>query len=62
MKDYLEANPELDIANFLYTLQIGRESMDERLAILTSGLHDLSSKLSIFLRNGANGTEILRAA
>ncbi|BDG78975.1 hypothetical protein BSF_07040 [Bacillus subtilis] len=60
MKDYLEANPELDIANFLYTLQIGRESMDERLAILTSGLHDLSSKLSIFLRNGANGTEILR--
>ncbi|PGD97836.1 hypothetical protein COM48_07150 [Bacillus wiedmannii] len=36
----------LSLKNIAYTLQVGREAMDERLAIVASNIHDLIDKLS----------------
>lgn len=42
-----KARPPLDA--LAYTLQVGRDAMDQRLGILTASLHELAEKLSQFL-------------
>ncbi|HEX6431736.1 MAG TPA: SDR family NAD(P)-dependent oxidoreductase [Niastella sp.] len=44
------------LPDIAYTLQIGREAMDERLAIETSSVQDLQEKLKVFI-NGAQAGE-----
>lgn len=49
-EEYMNTVSVYDIA---YTLQVGRESMEERLAIVAIDVEDLISKLNIFI-NGSN--------
>ncbi|MWC28299.1 SDR family NAD(P)-dependent oxidoreductase [Paenibacillus sp. MMS18-CY102] len=44
-----------DLANMAYTLQIGREAMEERLGLVVSSAQELSSKLERFLNGGEIG-------
>ncbi|MBY9081324.1 SDR family NAD(P)-dependent oxidoreductase [Paenibacillus sp. HN-1] len=46
-----------DLADIAYTLQVGREAMEERLAMTAGSLKELTDKLKSFLdgRNDANG-------
>jgi polyketide synthase PksN len=46
------------LADMAYTLQVGREAMEERLAVVVSSLQELEEKLGIFL-NGQDGIEDL---
>lgn len=64
LADYLEAvragriaDPGLTLARFAYTLQIGREAMDERLAFVATSLDDAAAKLQVYARRGAAGVE-----
>lgn len=45
LRDWLTANP-LDIADIAYTLAVGREAMDARVAFVVTGLPDLLDQLS----------------
>lgn len=47
---YLEKTPET-LQNIAYTLQIGREAMPERLAIVTSSKEELTRQLEHFVKN-----------
>lgn len=38
-----------DLANIAWTLQVGREVMDERLAVVAGSLNELTEKLALFL-------------
>jgi polyketide synthase PksN len=60
MRNYLVSNMNTAIINLLYTLQTGREPMEERLAIITSSVDDLMDKLSRYLSNGADSKDILQ--
>lgn len=42
---------DADLANMAYTLQVGREAMEERLAILADSMKDLERKLDDYLGN-----------
>ncbi|MBB5646149.1 non-ribosomal peptide synthetase [Pedobacter cryoconitis] len=41
LKSYVEAHPELNLDDLAYTLQTGREAMEERLAFIASDREDL---------------------
>ncbi|PEW08370.1 SDR family NAD(P)-dependent oxidoreductase, partial [Bacillus cereus] len=41
---------EKDLANIAYTLQVGREAMDERLGVIVNSIGDLIEKLEGFLK------------
>ncbi|RYZ87986.1 MAG: type I polyketide synthase, partial [Moraxellaceae bacterium] len=45
---------EVDLANFAYTLQVGRDEMPERFAVVVSGMDDLKNKLAAFLKSDGN--------
>jgi len=45
---------ETDFIDIAYTLQIGRESMDERLGFLVNSITDLKSKLKAYINNEKN--------
>ena len=42
----LKAEPAIDLASLCYTLQVGREAMEERLAIVVSEVNELIDRLS----------------
>ncbi len=46
---YLQTNPYVELANVLYTLQTGRDSMTHRVAFVTSSLIDLIEQLQQFV-------------
>ncbi|WP_426479154.1 SDR family NAD(P)-dependent oxidoreductase [Chryseobacterium sp. CBSDS_008] len=46
---YLELNPELNFHDVAYTLQIGREPMEERMAVIAENLQELCHYLGNFL-------------
>lgn len=46
--DFLKNNPRVNLANLAYTLQVGREEMDIRLAIIGISPEDLTAKLEQF--------------
>lgn len=51
-----EAFTEADLVDFAYTLQVGREAMEERLALTASSVGELVEKLAGFL-NGEDGID-----
>ena len=48
---------EVDLADFAYTLQVGRDEMPERLAVVASSLADVRQKLASFLA-GERSTDV----
>ncbi|PEM81596.1 hypothetical protein CN627_28225, partial [Bacillus wiedmannii] len=55
MKDYqVNVDENLWIRNIAYTLQVGRESMEKRLAVIASNIEELREKLEDFLNNNSN--------
>ncbi|QUX26970.1 SDR family NAD(P)-dependent oxidoreductase [Nocardiopsis akebiae] len=51
-----EAGRDTDLADVAYTLQIGREAMEERIALVVSGKEALREKLRVFL-DGQQGQD-----
>ncbi|MEO8382098.1 MAG: SDR family NAD(P)-dependent oxidoreductase [Acidobacteriota bacterium] len=49
----LQREPRIDLASLCYTLQTGREAMEERLAIVAAGLSELSALLGAWRKEGA---------
>ncbi|HSI50811.1 MAG TPA: SDR family NAD(P)-dependent oxidoreductase, partial [Ideonella sp.] len=45
LRDAIEAQPELSLADLAYTLQVGREAMEERLGLVVSSMEELRRKL-----------------
>ena len=43
------ATPDIELADLAYTLQVGREAMDERLALLVHSLDELRVRLAAYL-------------
>ena len=42
---YLRSEQDVDLANLCYTLQVGREAMEERLALVVSSVDELTDRL-----------------
>ncbi|HEY9131416.1 MAG TPA: SDR family NAD(P)-dependent oxidoreductase, partial [Dyella sp.] len=51
---------ELSLVDLAYTLQVGREPMEERLALLVESLDDLRNKLGAYLAEGAHNESMYR--
>lgn len=49
MLAYVEKNTSLNLTEMAYTLQVGRDPMEERLGILTTSTKDLLEKLKIYI-------------
>ena len=69
LKKYLNANQAINFYDMVYTLQVGRAAMEERLAIIANNLEDLISKLQhieegkyqgIFIGNSKQKTNLNR--
>ena len=43
---HLRSGPDIDLGNLCYTLQVGREAMEERLALVVSNVDELINRLS----------------
>ena len=56
---FLEDNPDLSLVDAAFTLQVGREAMEERLAFTAYSLEEAKRKLSSYLREGRY-TEVYR--
>ncbi|RKZ68397.1 MAG: hypothetical protein DRQ99_03980, partial [Candidatus Parabeggiatoa sp. nov. 3] len=50
MVDFLEKHPDILWPNLAYTLQVGREAMEERLAMVASGVEDFKKKLTQYVQ------------
>ncbi len=58
LHDFLVAEPagaNLDLRDLAYTLQVGRDPMEERLAFTASSITEVAEKLQQFLNGGGNG-------
>ncbi|MBI4649860.1 SDR family NAD(P)-dependent oxidoreductase [Candidatus Desantisbacteria bacterium] len=51
---------EVTIANIAYTLQVGREAMEERLALIVSSIQDLKEKLSQYAQGAEHIENVYR--
>ncbi|MCG8334908.1 MAG: SDR family NAD(P)-dependent oxidoreductase, partial [Proteobacteria bacterium] len=63
LANYIKANsydPSFSLSNIAYTLQVGREPMEERLVILASDIHELMRKLRAFQEQNVNSSDIYR--
>ncbi|MCX5214354.1 SDR family NAD(P)-dependent oxidoreductase [Kitasatospora sp. NBC_00240] len=49
------------LADVAFTLQVGREAMEERLGVLAGSVPDLTAKLQGFLDGGGSGEEVVRS-
>lgn len=54
------ANQDLSLADLAYTLQIGRDEMDERAAILANSIEDLDQKLNLLVAGDDSSEHIFR--
>ncbi|MBB6249440.1 SDR family NAD(P)-dependent oxidoreductase, partial [Rhodanobacter sp. A1T4] len=54
------ADPDMALADLAYTLQIGREPMDERLALVVDSLDELREKLTAYLAGETAIDELYR--
>ena len=52
------AEHQLDMDSLAYTLQVGREAMDERVALIVVSQSDLSEKLRSFIAGETSGNDI----
>ncbi|WP_103865513.1 SDR family NAD(P)-dependent oxidoreductase [Aquimarina sp. I32.4] len=50
LEEYLESNSDLNLHDIAYTLQIGRESMEERVAFISNDKNELQEQLNRFKR------------
>ena len=57
---FLTASSSLDIHDIAYTLQVGRQAMEERLALLADSVQDLASKLAAFLEGGLDDCDVFQ--
>uniref|UniRef100_UPI00164194E5 polyketide synthase dehydratase domain-containing protein n=1 Tax=Burkholderia gladioli TaxID=28095 RepID=UPI00164194E5 len=55
---WLERNPEVDLYALAYTLQVGRDAMDERLAWAVDSLDELRERLGAFTKDGQLGSGV----
>ncbi|MEI7063630.1 SDR family NAD(P)-dependent oxidoreductase [Dickeya chrysanthemi] len=63
LRQYLErhqGDAELTLTNLAYTLQVGRDAMDERLGWIVTSFHDLMAKIDDFLQGTANPDDTYR--
>ena len=51
---HLRSEQKIDLGDLCYTLQVGREAMEERLAAVVSGVDELIDQLSDWIRLGAS--------
>ena len=58
--NYLDSQSEPNLADIAYTLQVGRQAMEERLALLVDNLSDLIEKLESFVGRNGEVTGIYR--
>lgn len=56
LRRFLDRNPATDLFDLAYTLQVGREAMEERLAITAQSKEDLLKKLDAAI-DGSDGQE-----
>ncbi len=47
--DFVRRQPSIDLADVAWTLQIGREAMDERLGVVVSSIEQLTEKLQAYV-------------
>ncbi|RKZ92367.1 MAG: hypothetical protein DRR19_04435 [Candidatus Parabeggiatoa sp. nov. 1] len=50
MLDFLEKQPDILLSNLTYTLQVGREAMDERLAMVVENIEEVKDKLTQYVQ------------
>ncbi|WP_266160742.1 SDR family NAD(P)-dependent oxidoreductase, partial [Dyella silvatica] len=55
-----QAASEISLADLAYTLQVGREAMEERLGLVASSLAELRDKLTRFLADNGDTDELYR--
>ncbi|MBB6249453.1 beta-ketoacyl synthase N-terminal-like domain-containing protein, partial [Rhodanobacter sp. A1T4] len=55
-----EAESEISLADLAYTLQVGREAMEERLGLVASSFADLRGKLAYFLAGNGGMEDLYR--
>lgn len=60
MKEYIESHADLNLVDMAYTLQVGREAMEYRLAFLADSRETLLKALKDFINNNST-TEVLTA-
>lgn len=60
MIPFIQQSEDLNLSNYLYTLQVGREAMKERLAMTVNGIDDLLEKLNKYVTDGADNLTIFR--
>jgi len=53
-------NPNLSLTDMVYTLQVGREAMEERVAMLVSNLDELKDKLTQYLQGNTEIEKVYR--
>ncbi|HEU4888667.1 MAG TPA: beta-ketoacyl synthase N-terminal-like domain-containing protein, partial [Thermoanaerobaculia bacterium] len=51
---FLRASAPVDLADLAYTLQVGRDAMEERLGFVVSGVEQLEARLSAWVRGEKN--------
>ncbi|MGD2088023.1 MAG: beta-ketoacyl synthase N-terminal-like domain-containing protein [Candidatus Aminicenantes bacterium] len=51
MKRYIKSHEDLDLADMVYTLQVGREAMEYRLALVADSRESLLKTLEMFINN-----------
>jgi polyketide synthase PksL len=49
LRDYLESESDIHLGRLSYTLQVGREAMEERLAVVVSSADELLNELSAYV-------------
>ena len=49
LKAYMTSTPDIDLSDIAYTLQVGREPMEERLALVAKDKEQLAAELGIYL-------------
>jgi polyketide synthase PksN len=50
---FLEEQPYVDLSNVCYTLQVGREEMEERLAVVVSTIDEAAERLTRWRKSGS---------
>ncbi|RKZ77626.1 MAG: hypothetical protein DRR19_27640, partial [Candidatus Parabeggiatoa sp. nov. 1] len=50
MLDFLEKQPDILLSNLTYTLQVGREAMNERLAMVVESIEEVKDKLTQYVQ------------
>lgn len=57
LKAYVGSHPDIDLFDIAYTLQVGREPMEERLALVVKNKAALVAQLNIYLEGKSDGLQ-----